>query len=135
MQELFLVLPLPPSINSYWGYHGSRRFIAQEGKDFKAVVMQQVLSQPVRFGQERLCMAVELFFRDRRRADISNRIKALEDALVAAGLMDDDSQIDLQVIKRGPVFKGGKCEVRIAVISATGSEELLPGAEFLNQIA
>ena len=113
MQEVFLTLPLPPTINSYWGFQGHRRFIAKEGQEFKATVNLIVKNQTIRFGSKRLVGAVELFFRDRRKSDISNRLKALEDALVAAGLMDDDSQIDMWVVKRGLIVKGGKCEVHL----------------------
>jgi crossover junction endodeoxyribonuclease RusA len=53
----------------------------------------------------RLEMRVTFYFADRRRADVSNRLKALEDALTHAGAYLDDSQIDVihaeRVVRRG----------------------------------
>lgn len=72
--------------------------------------------QKVRFGSAKLEMTVTINFRDRRVADISNRIKALEDALVQASLMDDDSQIKILHVYEGPIVKGGQCTVKINVL-------------------
>jgi crossover junction endodeoxyribonuclease RusA len=59
---------------------------------------------------------VVIHFSDRRKQDLSNRIKVLEDALVQAGLMDDDSQINEIVVKRGEIIKGGLCLVKIVAL-------------------
>ena len=72
--------------------------------------------QPIRFGDAKLEMTVTINFRDKRKADISNRIKALEDALVQAGLMDDDSQIKVLHVYEGPIVKGGRCTLKINVL-------------------
>jgi crossover junction endodeoxyribonuclease RusA len=52
--------------------------------------------------------------RDRRAADLDNRLKALNDALEHAGVFDDDEQIDELHVTRGPIVKGGECFVMIA---------------------
>jgi crossover junction endodeoxyribonuclease RusA len=72
--------------------------------------------ESIRFGSARLCLIATFYFSTKRVADISNRIKALEDALVQAGLMDDDSQIDEIHIYRGAIVRGGKTLVQIDVI-------------------
>lgn len=115
-QTLFLDLPLPPTINSYYQYKGFRRFVGPEGKKFKADVLDMVGKTPTRFGDARLGLTVHLHFRDRRRQDLSNRIKALEDALVQAGLFDDDSQIDEEHIFRSSIIKQGKTRIEIKVL-------------------
>ena len=115
-KNIFLELPLPPTINSYWGFSGHNRFLTLEAREFKTAVAYKVMQQPIRFGDAKLEMTVTINFRDRRIADISNRIKALEDALVQAGLMDDDSQIKVLHVYEGPIIKGGKCSVKINVL-------------------
>jgi crossover junction endodeoxyribonuclease RusA len=116
MQKIILELPLPPSVNSYWGFRGFRRFLTPKANQFKADVARIVSLQPVKFGNARLCLTATIHFPTKRVADISNRIKALEDALVQAGLMDDDSQIDQLHVYRGAIHKGGKTLVEINVI-------------------
>ena len=110
---LLIELPLPPTINSYYQYRGFRRFVGPEGKEFKAKVAQIIGTILVRFGDSRLALTIHLHFRDKRRQDISNRIKALEDALVQAGLFDDDSQIDEEHIYRSSIIKEGKAVIEI----------------------
>ena len=114
--SLLLELPLPPTINSYYQYRGFRRFVGPEGKKFKADVAQILGKIPIKFGDSRLALTIHLHFRDRRRADISSRIKALEDALVQAGLFDDDSQIDEEHIYRSSIIKEGKTRIEIKTL-------------------
>jgi len=116
MTYLTLELPLPPSVNSYWGFHGHRRFLTPKANEFKAEVARIVNLQTIKFGSARLCLTATFSFPTKRVSDISNRIKALEDALVQAGLMDDDSQIDQLHVYRGAIYKGGKTLLEINVI-------------------
>jgi crossover junction endodeoxyribonuclease RusA len=58
-------------------------------------------------------MQVTLYPKDRRKQDIDNRIKALWDALASAGVYEDDSQIDVLIVQRGEIKKGGGCLVMI----------------------
>lgn len=116
LTSFLLELPLPPTINSYYQYRGFRRFVGPEGKKFKADVAQIVGKVPTRFGNSRLSLTIHLHFRDKRRADISNRVKALEDALVQAGLFDDDSQIDEEHTYRSSIIKEGKTSIEIKVL-------------------
>lgn len=114
MNEITLELPLPPTINHYWGFSGHRRFLTLQAREFKFLVAHKVSQKKIKFGDARLCLTITLNFKDRRRQDISNRIKALEDALVQAGLFDDDSQIDEEHIYRGQIIKAGKVFVKIS---------------------
>ena len=116
MASISLELPLPPTINSYYQYRGFRRFVGPDGKKFKAQVAHIVNQQPIRLGDSRLALTVYLHFKDRRRQDLSNRIKALEDALVQAGLFTDDSQIDEEHIYRSQIIKEGKTRIEIKVL-------------------
>jgi crossover junction endodeoxyribonuclease RusA len=114
---LILDLPLPPSVNHYWGQHGHRRYVSKAGVAFKAQVSDYVIEYRVpKLGTARLAMTVVLFPKDRRKQDIDNRIKALWDALADAGVFDNDEQIDTLFIERGEIKKDGGCRVLIDII-------------------
>jgi crossover junction endodeoxyribonuclease RusA len=88
--------------------------ISKAGREFKLQVQDYVIDNAVpKMGQKRLQMQVTLFPRDRRKQDIDNRIKALWDALTDAGVFDDDEQIDILIVQRGEIRKGGGCLVMI----------------------
>ena len=114
---LVLDLPLPPSVNHYWGQHGHRRYVSKAGVAFKAQVSDYVVEYRVpKLGKARLAMTVVLFPKDRRKQDIDNRIKALWDALADSGVFDNDEQIDTLFIERGEIKKGGGCRVYLDII-------------------
>lgn len=114
---LILDLPLPPSVNHYWGQHGHRRFVSKAGVAFKEKVAEYVIDYRVpKLGTARLAMTVVLFPKDRRKQDIDNRIKALWDALADSGVFDNDEQIDTLFIERGEIKKGGGCRVYIDIL-------------------
>jgi crossover junction endodeoxyribonuclease RusA len=114
---LVLSLPLPPSVNSYRTIFRNRMGISKAGREFKAKVSDYVIEYKVpKLGAARLEMKVILYPRDKRKQDIDNRIKALWDALGDAGVFDDDEQIDVLLIERGEIKKGGGCLVMIDIL-------------------
>jgi crossover junction endodeoxyribonuclease RusA len=116
---LVLNLPLPPSINSYWGFSGHRRFINKAGVAFKEAVADYVAEYRVpKLGNARLEIHVTLYPKDKRIQDIDNRLKSLFDSLSnnGAGVFDDDSQIDVLLVQRGAIKKGGGCLVMIDIL-------------------
>jgi crossover junction endodeoxyribonuclease RusA len=91
--------------------------ISKAGRDFKAQVSDYVVEYRVpKLGKARLEMKVIIYPRDRRKQDIDNRIKALWDALGDAGVFDDDEQIDILMIERGEIKKGGGVLVMIDIL-------------------
>ena len=117
MRSATLILPLPPSINSYLATVGNRRVISKAGREFKRYVAQYCLINRVpQFGSARLLMKLTLSFRDKRSSDIDNRTKCLWDSLKDAGVIDDDEQFDTLFIERGETKKGGECVVFIKVL-------------------
>lgn len=98
--------------------------ISKAGREFKLKVQDYVLENCVpKLGQKRLQMQVTLYPRDRRKQDIDNRIKALWDALTDAGVFDDDEQIDILIVQRGEIRKGGGCFVMIEEINEPRQEQ------------
>jgi crossover junction endodeoxyribonuclease RusA len=92
--------------------------ISKAGREFKLQVQDYVIDNAVpKMGQKRLQMQVTLYPRDKRKQDIDNRIKALWDALTDAGVFDDDEQIDVLIVQRGEIRKGGGCLVMIDEIN------------------
>lgn len=109
-----LSLPIPPSINRYYRSIGRGRVvISEDGRVYRHAVKDALLVQRAKFVSGRIGLELELCFTDRRICDLDNRLKSLQDALQKAGLFDDDSQIDVLVVRRGTVIKGGVCNVSI----------------------
>lgn len=82
---------------------------------FKIDVSYQVRLADVNFGDARLFVTMLLYEKDKRIRDIDNTAKPTLDALVQAGLFNDDSQVDRLLIERREKFKGGKAELIISV--------------------
>lgn len=115
---LMLILPYPPSVNSYWGFKGSHRYLTTKAKIFKQEVLLAFKNTKHKgFGKERLKVHIVLHAPDKRIRDLDNSIKSLFDAICQAGAFDDDSQIDKITVLRGGVTKGGLCHIFIENIA------------------
>ncbi len=124
-----LTLGIPPSINDYWGHRvvqpGGKKpfvqvYVKPKGKVYQEHVRQAVLVDhsgmfPVNSAlfTNPVVVTLTFAFRDKRRRDIDNFVKPLLDALVKAGVMEDDKLVDMLHVERRPVTKGGLCTVDI----------------------
>lgn len=113
VDTILLTLPYPPSVNTYWGFQGHRRFLTTKAVQFKKEVARQVNLCPTKFTNERLEVFITLNPPDKRTRDIDNIAKPTLDALVSAGLFIDDGQIDRLVIVRSNTVKGGSMMVGV----------------------
>ena len=93
---------LPPTINHmYMTAHG-RRFRTAECREYQQQVVSQLKAlwnnKPPFTGRA----AIHIIFtaKDKRRWDIDNRMKAIQDCLTMAGIIKNDSQIDFLQIER-----------------------------------
>lgn len=108
-----LTLPLPPSVNHYYGGNGNRRFIRPAGLAFRKAVADLVALVGGKPLEGRIAMTAEIYPANRIRQDLDNRSKALQDALTHAGLWLDDSQIDELTLIRREVIKGGQVKITV----------------------
>jgi crossover junction endodeoxyribonuclease RusA len=115
---IVLTLPLPPTINTYYGAraHGKRRFVKPAGLAFRMKVAEIVAQAGHKTLEGRVSLFAAIYPADRRKQDLDNRSKSLQDALTHAGVWLDDEQIDELHIVRREVVKGGQVKVVIAPI-------------------
>lgn len=133
-----LILPWPPSVNSYWqnrvvmprgGRGFVQTFLTDRAKAYRANVHAAVLERfgAIRPTRARLLVAIGAWPPDRRVRDLDNTLKACLDALTHAGIWIDDEQIDGLVIVRRGVEKPGRLEVRIERLTDEPVEQRLLG--------
>ena len=94
---------LPPTVNHlYRTARNSRRYKTKAGKAWQeeaAAIFRMAYRQQEPYAGD---VAVEVLFRtkDKRRWDLDNRLKALFDTLMMAGVVKDDSQIQSLGVSR-----------------------------------
>ena len=110
-------LPYPPSMNTYWRNFRGNTVLSKAGREFKQAVWACVMEQKIpKFGNKRLEVTMWLYPRSKVVTDLDNRLKAVLDGLEDAGVYDNDGQIDILMIQRGAIRKGGGVDVMIEVI-------------------
>lgn len=117
-----LILPFPPSVNTYWrapnkGPLAGRHLISAKGRAYQSDACAAIIEQLRKLPKPSSALAaveIILFPPDARRRDIDNYNKALFDALTHAGIWEDDSQVCRMLVEWGPVVKKGKVEITIS---------------------
>ncbi|MGR4048630.1 RusA family crossover junction endodeoxyribonuclease [Kosakonia cowanii] len=126
-----LILPFPPSVNTYWrapnkGPLKGRHLISADGRKYQSAACAAIIEQLRRLPKpstEPAAVEILLFPPDARRRDIDNYNKALFDALTHAGVWEDDSQVKKMLVEWGPIVKGGSVEITIAKFQPTTKRE------------
>ena len=110
-------LPWPPSVNTLWRNvvigRAPRTLLSEKGREYFVEAACAVYAQ--REGRHiagRAFIEITLMPPDRRVSDIDNRCKAILDSCTKGGLWADDSQVDVLVVERGEITKGGAVLVR-----------------------
>lgn len=107
----FITLPFPPSVNHYYRHVGPRTLISRDGREYRKAVCAMLGSVPPFTG--RIALAMDAFPPDRRRRDLDNLNKSVQDSLQHAGVYEDDSQIDLLIVRRCRQISNGLANVSI----------------------
>jgi len=103
-----------------WRRNGHRIHPTPKGWQFRADVSEDIDRQLIAWEPiaDRVAISIELTPPTRRKCDIDNYVKSTLDAICKAGLLLDDEQIDMLVVKRLPVESPGCCDVTITPITA-----------------
>jgi len=88
-----VTIPIPPSVNQlYRNVAGKGRASTRKYRQWKADVTWLLINElPKLVAPVKIGVTIKGGTGFRRNSDISNRIKATEDALVAAGRLEDDN--------------------------------------------
>jgi crossover junction endodeoxyribonuclease RusA len=118
-----LSLPWPPTGNKYYRRHQGRILISRDGRAYQRRVKDEVMVQrvPAIIDQSvRLEVEILAFPPDRRKRDLDNLSKAIQDSLEAAGVIPDDEQIDDLRICRMASERPGRVQVHIKPLEVSG---------------
>lgn len=107
-----IVLPWPPSNNTYYAVVRGRKVLSAKGRQYREAVAQQARDELWPAYAQSVAVEIEAWMPDRRRRDLDNILKAALDALTHAQVWIDDSQVDDLRIYRAPQL-GGMLKVTI----------------------
>lgn len=111
-------LPWPPSLNRYYRHVGPRVLISREGRKYRRMVVSRLAG--LRKLDGRLKLYGEFYPPDNRRRDLDNvGSKIIEDALMAAGLFEDDSCIkEIHIKMLSPIPPDGLIHIELTQLDA-----------------
>ena len=113
-------LPLCPSVNHYWGQkvvtarHKKpfvQKYLTESAKKFRSHVIANHATSDTY--DKPVMIEVVIHFATNHKQDLDNRVKGLQDALVHAGVIADDSLVHQLYVIRGDNRKGGEMSVKI----------------------
>ena len=106
-----ITLEFPPSLNRYYRTIGSRVLISREGRQYRMKTVSRLGG--IRPIDGDLALVVHLYPPDHRRRDADNCLKCLQDSLVHAGAMRDDSQVKILHVEMLDPVPDGKVYVLV----------------------
>jgi crossover junction endodeoxyribonuclease RusA len=112
-----IIMPFPPSVNSYWRRSGNHTHISNKGREYRSNAVRQLKQSGVgSFGESRLNVSMVFHRGDKRKYDIDNYTKCALDTLMHAGIFEDDEQIDKLALIRGDIDTIGGGYVSVEII-------------------
>jgi crossover junction endodeoxyribonuclease RusA len=117
MADYEFTLPQPPSINGYRAVARGRLITSKRGRDyFKAVAdIMKGLNLDNEMIEQKVLISLVIHPRTLAKFDVSNYLKAYEDALVKCGFLEDDHWIEYGSIRKGEKVKGGLLKVKVSL--------------------
>lgn len=94
-----LVLPYPPSMNTYWRRVGNKTVLSKKGREYKALVGRMCNLEHLEPVPGPLALTILAFPPDNRARDLDNIQKAILDSLTGWA-WQDDSQVDCLGVER-----------------------------------
>ena len=117
-----LTIPWAPSANHSHHYGSGRKFLSKKTKDFRERVQEVVIDAKAKI-DGRIAVFYAMYPPDKRRRDIGNLEKQTTDALMLAGVFDDDEQIDFILMVRREVVKDGM--IKVVIVPANTGMQML----------
>lgn len=122
-----LMLPYPPSLNTGWRCVLGHMVLAKRQRLFRRVTREKVLAvladkgtSYAVIGLAPCSVTLTIYPPTKRRYDLDNLAKPVMDALMHAGVMDDDSQVQHLEIFKGDVLRPtGACFVTVQALDMT----------------
>ena len=120
MEEMSFDLPWPPSVNNYYRHVGQRVLISRAGRKYRMMCVSRLSGKAKMVG--RVTLSIECYPPDKRRRDLDNILKCLQDSIVSAGVLEDDSQIKCLHVEMLDPIPEGLVHVRLKTISERRSQ-------------
>ena len=114
MAQVEFDLPWPPSGNNYYRHVGPRVLISRAGRKYRTMAVSRLGGLKKLSGS--VSLSLECYPPDRRRRDLDNLLKCLQDSITAAGVLDDDSQIRRLQMEMLEPIEGGLVHVRLETL-------------------
>lgn len=110
--EMTAILPYPPSVNKIWRKSKNGIYLHPSVARFRKEVWA-LLFHKGKFENAQVRLEVKVSPPDQRRRDLDNILKALLDAIMHAGVVNDDSQVCQLYVERLSTKKGGEIEIKL----------------------
>ena len=110
-------LPFPPSVNTLRASVRGRLITSSAGRKYYKAVAERMAELWLSGEGIAVPVTISLVMHHKMnvRYDVSNYLKAYEDALVKCGFLVDDHLIEYASIKKGEKVAGGKLVVKVNV--------------------
>lgn len=118
MSDYKFDLPYPPSVNTLRACVRNRLITSKRGREYfkevAAVIEELGLTNEMIANK----VIIDLILRPKtnHKYDVSNYLKAYEDALVKCGFLEDDHWIEYGSIRKANKVPGGRLTVKITVL-------------------
>jgi Holliday junction resolvase RusA-like endonuclease len=130
-KQLCVTVPVPPSTNNCYVNSARGRHLTESAGRFKDGVEADILAVALaqKFScaaTDRFALALDIYFADGHRRDISNTIKLVEDSLAHVLGFDDCRVDDLRVRRRGIDPDNPRCEVTLTILENSDEQTAAP---------